>query len=104
MVPVRATCPVELVMVTAPVAGDGEEKPHVAGLPVALDSVAVLLLMVTLAPNSCSACKDSEDCCIEISVCRLVFMLICCSTPANETSCSVNWVVSIGDSGSWFCN
>src|SRR6202046_4447117 len=91
-------------MVTAPVAGDGEEKPHVAGLPVALDSVAVLLLMVTLAPTSCSACKDAEVCCIEISVCRFEFMLTCCSTDANSTSCWVNWLVSSGLSGSWFCN
>src|SRR5580704_6629743 len=66
-------------MVTAPVAGDGEEKPHIAGLPVALESVAVLLLMVTLAPT-------------------------CCSTDANSTSCWVNWLVSSGLSGSWFCN
>src|SRR5580704_349570 len=66
-------------MVTAPVAGDGEEKPHIAGLPVALESVAVLLLMVTLAPT-------------------------CCSTDANSTSCWVNWLVSSGLSGSWFCS
>ena len=30
------------------------------------------------------------------------FMLICCSTPANWTSCWVNWLVSSGSSGFWF--
>ncbi len=32
------------------------------------------------------------------------FMLICCSTPANCTSCWVNWLVSSGSSGFWFFN
>ena len=68
----------------------GSTEAHVAGLLVALDSVAVLLLMVTLAPTNCSACRDAEVCCIEISVCRFEFMLTCCSTEANSTSCSVN--------------
>jgi len=29
---------------------------------------------------------------------------ICCSTWLNPTSCWVNWAVSIGLSGSWFCS
>ena len=31
-----------------------------------------------------------------------VFIFICCSTPANCTSCWVNWLVSSGSSGFWF--
>src|ERR1044072_7743641 len=30
--------------------------------------------------------------------------LSCCSTPANCTSCWVNWLVSRGSSGFWFCS
>ena len=77
---------------------------HVAGLLVALESAAALPFTVTVLPTSCSADVASDVCCIEISVCRLVFMLTCCSTDANSTSCWVNWVVSSGDSGSWFCS
>src|SRR5712672_2710891 len=32
------------------------------------------------------------------------FCLSCCSTPANCTSCWVNWLVSSGSSGFWFCS
>src|SRR5262245_40660109 len=39
-----------------------------------------------------------------IRLCRLVFMLICCSTEANSTNCCVNWLVSSGSSGFWFCS
>src|SRR5580704_3327323 len=91
-------------MVTAPVPGDGEFRLQLAACPVAFDSVPVVLLTVTVEPMSCIACVASEVCCSEIRVCRLVFSLICCSTEANSTSCSVNWLVSIGSSGSWFCN
>src|SRR6516225_4009446 len=31
-------------------------------------------------------------------------MFICCSTWANSTSCWVNWLVSSGSSGFWFCS
>src|SRR4051794_22847469 len=37
-----------------------------------------------------------------INVSSLALVLICCSTPVNATSCCVNCVESIGDSGSWF--
>src|SRR3954468_1368059 len=37
-----------------------------------------------------------------IIVSSLALVLICCSTPVNATSCCVNCVESIGDSGSWF--
>src|SRR6201986_3372389 len=42
--------------------------------------------------------------CSWMSCCRLLLVLICCSTWLNETSCWVNWFVSSGDSGSWFCS
>src|SRR4051812_10115382 len=32
------------------------------------------------------------------------FCFNCCSTPANCTSCWVNWLVSSGESGFWFCS
>ena len=34
------------------------------------------------------------------AICEFIF--ICCSTPANCTSCWVNWLVSSGSSGFWF--
>src|SRR5580692_3065409 len=37
-----------------------------------------------------------------IRVCRLVLVLICCSTWLNSTNCWVNWLESIGLVGSWF--
>src|SRR5579872_3691178 len=37
-----------------------------------------------------------------IRVCRLVLVLICCSTWLYSTSCWVNWLESIGLVGSWF--
>jgi hypothetical protein len=79
--------PAELVTVTVAVAGVDVERLHVAGLFVALDSVAELPLTVTVEPTSCNAEVASVVCCIEISVCMLVFMLICCSTEANSTNC-----------------
>jgi hypothetical protein len=33
---------------------------------------------------------------------RVSFVLSCCSTEANWTSCWVNWLVSSGSSGLWF--
>src|ERR1700685_1368090 len=36
--------------------------------------------------------------------CRLLLVSICCSTSLNSTNCCVNALVSIGDSGSWFCS
>ena len=102
--PLYAVVPAELVTVTWAVAGVGEVRLQVAGLFVALDSVAEFPLTVTVEPTSCKAEVASVVCCIAISVCMLVFMLTCCSTPANSTSCWVNWLVSSGESGSWFCS
>ena len=53
-------------------------------------------------PTSGSAEIDSPVVCSWMSDCRLLLVLICCSTSLNETSCCVNVLVSIGDSGSWF--
>ena len=38
------------------------------------------------------------------SVASESLVLSCCWTPANSTSCWVNWLVSSGSSGFWFCN
>src|SRR5215475_1328772 len=50
------------------------------------------------------AAVDCAACSIVISDCIWVFIFICCSTPANCTSCCVNWLVSSGSSGFWFCS
>src|SRR5580658_5679942 len=89
-------------MVTLAVAGDAEFKDQVAGELAASD--AVVPPRVTLLPRNCIAEVASEVCCSEIRVCRLAFILICCSTEENSTSCWVNWLVSSGSSGFWFCN
>src|SRR6185312_8875757 len=54
--------------------------------------------------TSASACVVCALCCKVTSVLSESFDFICCSTCANSTSCWVNWLVSIGLSGSWFCN
>src|ERR1051326_1272786 len=53
-------------------------------------------------PTIGSAAIASEEVCRVMSVCRFLLVLICCSTALNSTSCWVNWLVSIGDVGSWF--
>ncbi len=77
-------------MVTWPVPAPEEVRLHVAGVLVALESGAVLPPTVTVDPINCSADVASEACCSEISVCRLLLVLICCSTEENSTSCWVN--------------
>src|SRR5271170_6181478 len=88
-------------MLTLPVAS-GEFNDHVAGEFVA--NVPVEPATATLVPRNCIACVASLVCCNEISVCRLVFISTCCCTEVNSTNCWVNWLVSSGSSGSWFCN
>ena len=84
IVPVKAVCPDELVIVRFAVAGEAAVRFQMAELPVALDSVAVWPPTVTVEPTSCSADVASEVCCIEISVCRLVFMLILDASELDE--------------------
>ncbi len=54
-VPEYTVWPVELVIVRLAVAGDGAVKVQLAGLFVALESVAALPPIVTLLPMNCSA-------------------------------------------------
>src|SRR5674476_748215 len=55
-----------------------------------------------VAPTRASADFDCAACSSDTRVVRELFDFICCSTDANSTSCWVNWLVSIGLSGSWF--
>src|SRR6202163_2680595 len=73
--------------------------------------VAELLLRAAVEPATAavlptnpSACVDCAVCCSETSVLSESLVLSCCWTPANSTSCWVNWLVSSGSSGFWFCN
>ena len=43
-------------------------------------------------------------CCNVTSEASSSLVLSCCSTQANWTSCWVNWLVSSGSSGFWFCS
>src|ERR1700732_178484 len=74
---------------------------HVAVL---LDSAAVLPLTTAVLPTNPSAWVDCAVCCKDTSVASESLVLICCCTPANSTSCWVNWLVSSGLSGFWFFN
>ncbi len=82
--------PAELVTVTLAVAGVELVSVHCAGVLDALDSAAELPPTVTVDPTSCSAEVASDVCCRLMRLCRLVFVLICCSTEANSTNCWVN--------------
>src|SRR5580704_9869424 len=69
-----------------------------------LVSPAVLPLTTAVLPTNPSAWVDCAVCCKDTSVASESFVLSCCWTPANSTSCWVNWLVSSGSSGFWFCN
>src|SRR4051812_7977276 len=73
--------------------------------------VAALLVSFVVAPSTTavlptkpSACVDCAVCCSDTSEVSWSLVLSCCSTPANCTSCWVNWLVSSGSSGFWFCS
>src|SRR5262245_52443099 len=65
-------------------------------------SWAVSPATTTVEPTRPIAWVACVVCCRAISVVSCWFMLICCSTCANWTSCWVNWLVSSGSSGFWF--
>src|ERR1700761_933851 len=69
-----------------------------------LVSELVLPLTTAVLPTNCSAGVDCAVCCNDTNVCNEELALSCCSTPANSTSCWVNWLVSRGSSGFWFCS
>ena len=76
-------------------------RPQVALL---LVSGAVLPLTTAVLPTNPSAWVDCVVCCSDTRVASELLVLSCCCTPANSTSCWVNWLVSSGSSGFWFCN
>src|ERR1700722_6598054 len=80
----------------------GTLSSHVAVPLVA--SAAVLPLTTAVLPTNPKAWVDCAVCCSDTSVASESLVLICCWTPANSTSCWVNWLVSSGSSGFWFCN
>src|SRR6185437_1981929 len=71
---------------------------------VLLVSAAVEPFTTAVLPTKPSAWVDCAVCCKETSVPSEALVLSCCWTPANSTSCWVNWLVSSGSSGFWFCN
>src|ERR1700726_3586436 len=71
---------------------------------VLLVRAAVLPLTTAVLPTNPSAWVDCAVCCRDTSVASESLVLSCCWTPANSTSCWVNWLVSSGSSGFWFCN
>src|ERR1700744_3539533 len=76
-------------------------SPQAASL---LVSDVVLPWTTAVLPTNSSAWLDCAVCCSDTSVDSESLVLICCWTPANSTSCWVNWLVSSGLSGFWFCN
>src|ERR1700744_660662 len=88
-------------MVTLTVELVGTLSSHVALL---LVNAAVLPLTTAVLPTKPSAWVDCAVCCKDTSVASESLVLSCCWTPANSTSCWVNWLVSSGSSGFWFCN
>src|ERR1700749_3279779 len=73
-------------------------------VPDELVTCAVLPLTMAVLPTKPSAWVASVVCCSVTSVESESLVLSCSCTPANSTSCWVNWVVSSGSSGFWFCN
>src|SRR3954452_15207892 len=65
---------------------------------------AVAPSTTAVLPTKPSAWVACVVCCRLRSCASVSLVLSCCSTPANCTSCWVNWLVSSGSSGFWFCN
>ena len=60
-------------------------------------SAVVLPLTTAVLPTNPSAWVDCAVCCSDTSVASESLVLSCCWTPANSTSCWVNWLVSSGE-------
>src|SRR4051812_15820045 len=99
--PVNTVWPVELATVMSTVESLGTLRCQVAD-----DFVMVAVEPSTSAvlPTKPSAWVACVVCCRVTSWDSESFVLSCCSTPANCTSCWVNWLVSSGSSGFWFCS
>src|SRR5580658_10189663 len=88
-------------MLIVTVESEGTLSSHAAELS---DSAAVPPVTTAVLPTNPSAWVDCAVCCSDTSVASESLVLSCCWTPANSTSCWVNWLVSSGSSGFWFCN
>src|SRR5581483_8947059 len=99
--PVNTVWPVELAMEMLTVALVGTLRCQVAE---DCDIVAVAPSTTAVLPTKSSACVACVVCCKVTSCDSESLVLSCCSTPANCTSCWVNWLVSSGSSGFWFCS
>src|SRR3954463_4236805 len=73
--------------------------------------LAALLVSFVVAPSTTAVLPTKPSawvacvvCCSDSSEASWSLVLSCCSTPANCTSCWVNWLVSSGSSGFWFCS
>src|ERR1700756_760656 len=97
--PVNTVWPLELATEISTVASLGTLRCQVAD-----DFVMVAVVPSTTAvlPTKLSAWVACVVCCRVTSWDSESLVLSCCSTPANCTSCWVNWLVSSGSSGFWF--
>src|SRR5258708_14600258 len=98
-VPVNTVWPLELAMEISTVASLGTLRCQVAD---ELFMVAVVPSTTAVLPTKSSAWVACVVCCRVTSWDSESLVLSCCSTPANCTSCWVNWLVSSGSSGFWF--
>src|ERR1700739_3950549 len=91
-------------MLTVTLEFDGTFNSQVADVEqgVVMLSMAVLPLTTAFLPTNDSAWVDCAVCCSDTSVLSESLVLSCSWTPANSTSCWVNWLVSSGLRGSWF--
>src|SRR5665213_316143 len=88
-------------MLIVAVPGFGADRFQVAPPP---ERGAFAPATATFLPTNSRAAVFCAVCCNDTSVPSWSLDFSCCSTCANATSCWVNWLVSIGLNGSWFCN
>src|SRR3954469_19805265 len=99
--PLNTVWPLALAMVMSTVASLGTLRCQVADEFVMVPVVPSTRAVLPTKPSAWVACVV---CCRVTSWDSESLVLSCCSTPANCTSCWVNWLVSSGSSGFWFCN
>src|SRR3954451_14417223 len=99
--PVNTVWPLALAMVMSTVASLGTLRCQVADDFVMVPVVPSTRAVLPTKPSAWVACVV---CCSVTSWDSESLVLSCCSTPANCTSCWVNWLVSRGSSGFWFCS
>src|SRR6478735_12051156 len=99
--PVNTVWPLALATVMSTVASLGTLRCQVADEFVMVPVVPSTRTELPTKPSAWVACVV---CCRVTSWDSESLVLSCCSTPANCTSCWVNWLVSSGSSGFWFCS